>query len=64
MRELIFLEPVVKKLIWGKEYWTVSAHESGDCLVREEHMTVFICHSCGVITKRSSEWKRTVIFLS
>lgn len=34
MRELIFLEPVVKKLIWGKEYWTVSAHESGDCLVR------------------------------
>lgn len=34
MRELIFLEPVVKKLIWGKEYWTVSAHENGDCLVR------------------------------
>ena len=34
MRELIFLEPVVKKLIWGKEYWTVSAHESGDCLVK------------------------------
>ncbi len=34
MKELIFLEPVVKNLIWGKEYWTVSAHESGDCLVR------------------------------
>lgn len=34
MKELIFLEPVVKKLIWGKEYWTVSAHESGDCLVK------------------------------
>ncbi len=34
MRELIFLEPVVKKLIWGKEYWTVSAHENGDCLVQ------------------------------
>jgi len=33
MKELIFLEPVVKKLIWGKEYWTVSAHENGDCLV-------------------------------
>ena len=34
MKELIFLEPVVKKLIWGKEYWTVSAHETGDCLVK------------------------------
>ncbi len=34
MKELIFLEPVVKNLIWGKEYWTVSAHESGDCLVK------------------------------
>ncbi len=34
MKELIFLEPVVKKPIWGKEYWTVSAHENGDCLVK------------------------------
>lgn len=34
MKELIFLEPVVKKLIWGKEYWTVSAHQNGDCLVK------------------------------
>ena len=34
MKELIFLEPVVKNLIWGKEYWTVSAHETGDCLVK------------------------------
>ncbi len=34
MKELIFLEPVVKNCIWGKEYWTVSAHENGDCLVK------------------------------
>ncbi len=34
MKELIFLEPVVKKCIWGSEYWTVSAHENGDCLVK------------------------------
>ena len=34
MKELIFLEPVVKKLIWGKEYWTVSAHPNGDCLIK------------------------------
>ena len=34
MRELIFLEPVIKELIWGKEYWTVSAHKNGDCIVK------------------------------
>lgn len=34
MKELIFLEPVIKDCIWGKEYWTVSAHENGDCKVR------------------------------
>ena len=34
MKELIFLEPVVKNPIWGKEYWTVSAHGNGDCLVK------------------------------
>ena len=34
MRELIILEPVVKEMIWGKEYWTISAHKNGDCLVK------------------------------
>ncbi len=34
MKELIFLEPVIKNCIWGKEFWTVSAHENGDCLVK------------------------------
>lgn len=31
MRELIFLKPVVKKLVWGEELWGVSAHPEGDC---------------------------------
>ncbi|MFT3984774.1 MAG: class I mannose-6-phosphate isomerase [Lachnospiraceae bacterium] len=30
MKELLFLEPIVKELIWGLEYWTVSAHPNGD----------------------------------
>ena len=34
MRELIILEPVVKERIWGREYWTISAHKSGDCLIK------------------------------
>lgn len=34
MRELIILEPVVKEMIWGREYWTISAHRSGDCLIK------------------------------
>ncbi len=34
MKELLFLEPIVKELIWGLEYWTVSAHPNGDGTVR------------------------------
>lgn len=34
MKELLFLEPIIKELIWGREYWTVSAHPSGDGTVR------------------------------
>lgn len=31
MKQLIFVEPIVKKTPWGSEKWLVSAHESGDC---------------------------------
>jgi mannose-6-phosphate isomerase len=34
MKELLFFEPVFINLIWGREIWTVSAHEHGDCKVR------------------------------
>ena len=34
MRELIILEPVIKEKVWGTEYWTISAHKSGDCLIK------------------------------
>ncbi len=34
MKELLFLEPIIKELIWGLEYWTVSAHPNGDGTVR------------------------------
>ena len=33
MKELLFLEPVIIDLIWGRETWTISAHEHGDCRV-------------------------------
>lgn len=32
-KELIWLEPVYKKMIWGSETWTVSAHPHGDCVI-------------------------------
>ncbi|MCR5107146.1 MAG: mannose-6-phosphate isomerase, class I [Lachnospiraceae bacterium] len=35
MEELIILEPEIKEMIWGWEFWTVSAHPNGDCRVRE-----------------------------
>ncbi|MCR4740505.1 MAG: class I mannose-6-phosphate isomerase [Lachnospiraceae bacterium] len=39
MRELIILEPVIKDLIWGREYWTVAAlkhgEKTGDCTVKK-----------------------------
>ncbi len=34
MKELLFLEPIVKELIWGLEYWTVSAHPNGDGMIK------------------------------
>ncbi len=33
--EILFFEPVEKRLIWGNESWTVCAHPHGDCRVRE-----------------------------
>ena len=33
MKEILFLEPVVVDLIWGREIWTISAHEHGDCTI-------------------------------
>jgi len=33
MKEPLFFEPVFINLIWGREIWTVSAHEHGDCKV-------------------------------
>ena len=60
MRELIILEPVVKEKIWGTEYWTISAHKSGDCLIKggrfggmhlsevwKEHREVFGINTAG-----------------
>ncbi|MCR5734944.1 MAG: class I mannose-6-phosphate isomerase [Lachnospiraceae bacterium] len=39
MHELIILEPVIKDLIWGREYWTVAAlkngEKTGDCTVKK-----------------------------
>lgn len=35
MKELLFLEPIVKELIWGKEYWSVCAHPKGDGTITE-----------------------------
>ncbi|MDO5573883.1 MAG: class I mannose-6-phosphate isomerase [bacterium] len=35
MKEILFFEPVIIDLIWGREIWTVSAHEHGDCRVSE-----------------------------
>ncbi len=35
MKEILFFEPVVKELIWGTEDWVISAHERGDCRVKE-----------------------------
>lgn len=32
-KELIWLEPVYKEMIWGSETWTVSAHPHGDCVI-------------------------------
>lgn len=31
MKEILFFEPVIIDLIWGREIWTISAHEHGDC---------------------------------
>ena len=33
--EILFFEPEIKNLIWGTEYWTISAHEYGDVKVKE-----------------------------
>lgn len=35
MKELLFLEPIVKELIWGKECWSVCAHPNGDGIVTD-----------------------------
>ncbi len=35
MKEILFFEPVIIDLIWGREIWTISAHEHGDCKVSE-----------------------------
>lgn len=35
MKELLKFVPVRKDPVWGSEYWTVSAHPSGDCRVAE-----------------------------
>ena len=34
MKELLFLETCIIRLIWGEEYWTVSAHPKGDCMIK------------------------------
>ncbi len=34
-RELLIFAPDIKEMVWGKEYWTVSAHPKGDCIVTE-----------------------------
>lgn len=39
--EILFFEPVEKRLIWGDESWTVCAHPHGDCRVREGNYTGF-----------------------
>ncbi len=34
-REILYLEPVEKPMVWGSESWTISAHAHGDCKVKE-----------------------------
>ena len=36
MKELIFLETIIKKKIWGEERWVVSANREGDCKIRNK----------------------------
>ncbi len=33
MAEIIWLESVVKEMIWGSEQWVISAHPGGDCRI-------------------------------
>ena len=33
MSEILFFKPIIKELIWGEEYWGISAHENGDCQI-------------------------------
>lgn len=34
MKELLFFETIRKDAVWGSEYWTVAAHQNGDCVVK------------------------------
>lgn len=35
MKELLIFETIRKDAVWGSEYWTVAAHDNGDCIVKE-----------------------------
>ncbi|MDR2546844.1 MAG: mannose-6-phosphate isomerase [Lachnospiraceae bacterium] len=35
LEDIVFFEPEIKNLIWGDEYWTISAHDHGDVTVKE-----------------------------
>ncbi len=35
MRQILFLNPIYKQMVWGDERWGVSAHPHGDCEVKE-----------------------------
>ena len=34
-KEILFFEPNIKNLVWGREDWTISAHANGDVKVRD-----------------------------
>ncbi|NLG05392.1 MAG: class I mannose-6-phosphate isomerase [Clostridia bacterium] len=73
MKELLFFEPVVRDLIWGREVWTICAHSHGTCRVREgrfegvslaelwnQHRELFgyvDCRIFPILVKRIEAWE-------
>ena len=73
MKEILFFEPFVRDVIWGREVWTICAHEHGTCKVREglykdktlselweEHKELFGNINCGVfplLVKKIEAWE-------
>lgn len=33
-KEILYMEPIEKQLLWGKESWKICAHDNGDCRIK------------------------------